>query len=132
MANNHHIVSEDEIMKFNLTRTDMRGKEYSQQQMREELNRRMGYSKAAAMLRALCDGINPPIIKVRRGVYAVNPKPVFKDRLQLSWDEYTKFANPQNYKNGKHEPNVSVEQAIKILKEAGYKVLKPVTQYKEI
>ena len=127
-----HEVDEQEIMRFNLFRENLKGKEFNQTEMREELHSKLGYSKAAAMLRALSNGVNPPVLKVKRGVYCVNPKAVYKERLQTVWDEYTKMANPQCYKNGKHEHPVSIEQAIKVLKEAGYKVLKPIVQYEEI
>jgi hypothetical protein len=129
---NHHVVDDQEIMRFNLTREILKGREFNQSEMREELNKKLGYSKAAAMLRALCNGTNPPILKIKRGVYCINPKPVFKERLQLAWDEYTKMANPQCYKTGKHEHPISIDQAIKVLKDAGYKILKPITEYKEI
>lgn len=126
------MVDEQEITRFNWTRDNLKTKEFSQSEIREELKKKMGYSKAAGMLRALCEGPNAPILKVKRGVYVFNPKPVYKERLQTCWDLYTKYANPQNYRTGVHQPNVSINQAIKILKDAGYKVLKPITQYEEI
>ena len=128
----HHIVDEQEITRFNWTRDNLKGREFNQVEIREELHKKMGYSKAAGMLRALCDGANPPILKIKRGVYCFNPKPVYIERLQTVWDVYTKYANPQNYKNGKHEHHVSIEQAIKVLKDAGYKILKPTVQYEEV
>lgn len=126
-----HEVDDQEVMRFNLKRENVKGKEFNQAEMRETLHTSLGYSKAAGMLRALSNGVNPPIIKIRRGVYCFNPKPVYKERLQTAWEEYTKMANPQCYKNGKHEHPVSIDQAIKVLKDAGYKVLRPVTQYEE-
>lgn len=129
---NNHIVDEQEILRFNMMRENLSGKEFNRTQMLEELKKKMAYNKSDAILRALSDGVNPPIIKVRRGVYCMNPKPVYRDRLQTAWETFTKFANPQNYKTGAYKQAIPIEEAIKVLKEAGYKVLKPVVQYEEI
>ena len=99
--------------------------------MRQEL-KVLGYVNHGTFLKAMTNGVNPPIVKPKRGVYCFSPKPVFIERLQTVWDEYTKIANPRKYKSDKCEEVVSIETAIKVLKEAGYKVLKPVTQYEEI
>lgn len=131
---NHHLVTDDEISRFNLTRENLKNKKFNNEEIRNELNKKMGYTKAWALLRALCEGPNPPVIKQERGVYVFNTKPVYKERLQTCWDLYTKYVNPQNYKNGKYEKTstLSIEEAIEVLKKAGYKILKPVTQYEEI
>ena len=86
-------------------------------------------SSSSKFLTAITSGINPPIIKVKYGVYAVNQKPVDKERLQTVFDEYVKlnYIHFVKYKKKK----ISIEQAIYVLKNAGYKVLKPVTQYEE-
>ena len=129
---NKHVVTDSEVAAFNMFRKNIEGKEFSQSEMRDELKKKLNYSRAAAMLRALSDGVNAPIVKVRRGVYVANQKPVYKERLQTCWDTYTKYANPQDYKTGEHQHVCTIEQAIKRLKDAGYKVLKPVTQYEEV
>lgn len=120
-----HIVSKIEVARFNEMREKLIVQELSLNQIREQLNECMGYSKAYAMLRALCEGENPPIIRVRRGVYCVSPHPVYIQRLQTCWDMYTRFANPQYYKDGKFKYPISIESAIQLLKEAGYKIFAP-------
>lgn len=129
----HKVVSDNDISLFNIFRDNMKGKEMSRQDIKKALHKELGYVEHDSFLKALCDGVNPPIIRIRRGVYVVSPKPVFKDRLQVAFDTYTKCANPRNYTaTGKYEEKISIEKAIKVLKDAGYKVLKPITQYEEI
>ena len=132
-APNKHEVDEQEIAKFNLTRENLKGKEFNQAEIREKIHKMLGYSHDTKMLRALCDGVNPPILKIRRGVYCFNPKPVFKDRLQTVWDTYTKFSISKN-KCFEESPDQTalIKDAIMLLKNAGYKVLKPITQYEEV
>lgn len=129
---NHHVVTDDEIRQFNLMRENKKGKEFSRTEMKDTLSRLMGYTKADALLRALCDGINPPVVKLSRGKYMFAKEPVFRDRLQTAWDAYTKFANPQKYKTGNYADTVSVETCIKVLKEHGYRIQKPVTKWEEV
>lgn len=126
-----HVVDEQEIQRFNWKREVNVGREFSQKEMRQEL-KVLGYAGHGAFLKAITSGVNPPIVKPKRGVYCFSPKPVFIERLQTVWDTYTTTANPRNYKSGKYEEVVSIETAIKVLKEAGYKVLKPTVQYEEI
>ena len=128
---NKHVVDDQEITRFNWKRESAAQKEFNNKEIIEEL-KKLGYTGHNAFLKAMTNGVNPPIIKPKRGVYCFNPKPVFRDRLQLAWDEYTKIANPKNYKSGEYKETCSIERAIEILKEAGYKVLKPITQYEEI
>ena len=128
---NKRVVDDQEILRFNLTRENKGQTEFKRVQMLEELHR-LGYPKHDSILRAFSAGVNPPILRIARGVYVFNPKPVFKDRLQTALEEYTKLANPKNYKNGQYEEVLSEEQCIKFLKSKGYKILKPVTEYEEI
>ena len=123
---NKHLVQEEEFVAFNRTREQQVGKTFNRTEIVETLGK-LGYSQNAQMLVAMTSGVNPPILKVSRGKYAFNPKPVYKDRLQTAWNTYTHI-NKRN-----HDQAVpSIKQAIEVLKKAGYKVLKPITQYEEI
>lgn len=126
-----HVVSNSEIAQFNMVRLNLAQKQMSRTELKEQMKQKMGYHMHDMMIKAMCTGPNPPIIRVARGLYVVNPEPVHIKRLQTAWDTYTKCANPRHYKSGQYELKPTIEQAIKVLKEAGYKVLKPVTQYEE-
>ena len=93
----------------------------------------MGYCTSGIFIKAITNGVNPPVIKVARGRYVFNPQPVHIDRLQQVWKDYRV--------NGKNRPAKSVDarelesainRAIALLKNNGYKVLKPTTQYEEV
>ena len=129
MANksNKHIVDDQEILRFNLMRENLLGREFSAKEMKQHLKDKMGYKSGEETLRALCDGINPPIIKVRRGVYAVNPKPIYKNRLQTAMDIKTKHTYTPKSKG-----DMTVEEAINLLKSKGYKIYVPLVEYKEV
>lgn len=129
MANksNKHIVDDQEILRFNLMRENLLGKEFSAKEMKQHLKDKMGYKSGDETLRALSDGVNPPIIKVRRGVYAVNPKPVYKNRLQTAMDIKTKHTYTP-----KSKVDMTVEEAINLLKGKGYKIYVPLVEYKEV
>jgi hypothetical protein len=110
----------------------MKGKILSRNEMKAALHKELAYTNHDSLLKALSSGVNPPIVRVSRGKYQVAKEPVYIKRLQTAFDEYTHCANPRCYENGKYENKPSIEQAIKVLKDAGYKVLKPVTQYEEV
>lgn len=129
------VVSEQDVLLFNAFRDYMKGKEVSRTEMLNALHKELGYTKHDSLLKALTDGINPPIVRVRRGVYRVAKDPVYIQRLQTAFDVYTKCANPRHYDAQGHydeKKRISIDDAIKVLKDAGYKVLKPVTQYEEV
>lgn len=132
MKKGKKVITERDIEQFNIFREWAKNKEFSRNEMKKALKEKVGYNGHDSLLKALCSGINPPIVRIRRGVYAVCKEPVYIQRLQTAFDEYTKCANPRNYVTGKHMIVVSIETAIKTLKDAGYKVLKPVTQYEEV
>ena len=126
------VITDQDVLLFNMFRENMKGKELSRNEMKKALHKELAYVEHDSLLKALTTGPNPPIVKVRRGVYAVAKQPVYITRLQTAFDEYTRCANPRCYENGKYEEKISIDQAIKVLKDAGYKVLKPVTQYEEV
>ena len=122
-------VDEQIILRFNLFRENALGKEFKREEMKKELKAKMNFPASDQFLMCITKCVNPPVIRVNRGVYAVNPKPVFKDRLQTVLDEYEKVIKGETARNSK---KISIEEAILVLKNAGYKVLKPVTQYEEV
>jgi len=126
------IITDQDVLLFNMFRENMKGKQLSRNEMKNALHRELGYTNHDSMLKALISGVNPPVVRVARGKYQVSKEPVYIKRLQTAFDEYTKCANPRCYENGKYEEKISIEQAIKVLKDAGYKVLKPVVQYEEV
>lgn len=126
------VITEQDVLLFNMFRENMKGKKLSRKEMKEALHKELAYTNHDSMLKALTNGINPPIVRVSRGVYQVSKEPVYIKRLQTAFDEYTHCANPRNYVTGTHVRVPSIEEAIKVLKDAGYKVLKPITQYEEV
>lgn len=132
-AKNQHVVTENEIAQFNMVRVNLAQKEMSRNELIEEFKKKMNYHMHSSFLKAITSGVNPPIIKISRGKYCVNPEPVHIARLQTVWDLYTKCANPRNYDDkGNYQQTMSIEHAIAILKQAGYKVYKPVTEFVEV
>ena len=125
-------ITQQDVLLFNMFRENMMGKQLSRNEMKAALHKELGYTNHDSMLKALTSGVNPPIVRVARGLYQVCKDPVYIVRLQTAFDTYTKVANPRCYKTGKYEDSISIEQAIKVLKDAGYKVLKPITQYEEV
>lgn len=127
---NKKIVTDEQIALFNAMRDNKKTKEFNRKEILDLL-KQLGYSRHQAVLKAMCEGENPPIIRVKMGRYVFNPKPVYKERLQLVMDNYTKIANPKNYKDGKY-CSMSEEQCIAFLKEKGYKVYRQIVRYEEV
>lgn len=120
-----HQVTREETARFNKVRAEHSGEIFTRSEMKEILAE-MGYPKYEKLLQLMATGENPPIIRVSFGKYSFNPKPVFIGRLQQVW------SNKRQYESSTPKPSVSVAEAIKILKNSGYKVLKPVTEYEEL
>lgn len=126
------VITEQDVLLFNMFRENMKGKQLSRNEMKAALHKELAYTNHDSLLKALCSGVNPPIVRVSRGKYQVAKEPVYIQRLQTAFDEYTHCANPRNYVTGSHMRVPSIEEAIKVLKDAGYRILKPITQYEEI
>ena len=123
-----HIVDEQEIMRFNLRRENENGKTYNAEEFKELL-KAMGYTTSGNLITCMVKGDNPPFIRVERGKYAFNPKPVHIQRLQKVWDEYGAIGRKLKEN---HTIKMDIVTAIEVLKANGYKVLKPITQYEEV
>ena len=134
MANktSKHVVDEQEIMRFNLRRENENGKTYSLEEFKELLHK-MGYATSGNLIKCMVSGENPPFIRMERGKYCFNPKPIHISRLQKVWDDYGLIGRNRMSHNPDHKQlELDVNRAIKLLKDLGYKVLKPVTQYEEV
>ena len=132
MKKEHHVVDEQEIKRFNLRRENEGKKIYSLEEFKELL-RKMGYATSGNLIKCMVSGTNPPFIRVERGKYAFNPNPVHITRLQKVWDDYGYIGRNRMASNPDHKQlELDVNRAIKLLKDLGYKVLKPVTQYEEV
>lgn len=92
----------------------------------------MGYATSGNWIKCICDGENPPFIRVSRGQYVFNPKPVYIERLQTVWDAYANYGKRSSSHLDEKQLKLDINNAIKLLKNLGYRVLKPVTQYEEV
>lgn len=132
MRRTHHIVDEQEIARFKARRENEGNKTYSLEEFKVLLNK-MGYATSGNLIKCMVSGVNPPFIRISRGKYAFNPKPVYIERLQKVWDDYGYIGRNRISSNpDKKQLELDVNRAIKLLKDLGYKVLKPVTQYEEV
>mgnify|MGYP007013868943 CR=1 FL=1 len=122
------VVDDKLISLFNMRRENQRGKELSRADVLKYLYE-MHFPKKDTILTALCDGKNPPIQKLRKGVYMFNGSPVYKDRLQTALDT---FYNMRKKNNAVVEPPFSEEEAIAYLKSKGYKIYRCIRHYEEV
>lgn len=126
------IVTETVINAFNIMRESAKGQTFNRVQMQEKLSH-LGFPKHNAVLKAFCEGVNPPIVRVERGVYMFAKDVVYKDRLQLAFDNYTKAANPGCYKNGRYSKRLTEEECIQFLKDTGkYEIYRVVKKLEKI
>jgi hypothetical protein len=137
MRKTHHIVDEQEIMRFNLRRENNAGKTFSTAEFKE-LIRKMGYSDNANFISCITRGVNPPFKRIERGKYAFNPIPVHISRLQTVWDEYADYgkkspkSDTESLTTVATEAEINAEKAIAFLKKMGYRILKPITNWEEV
>lgn len=130
------ILSNAQVAAFNTVRDANVSKKFSYEELKTVLKGVFSVNRTFVL--AFTNGANPPILRVERGRYAFNAKPVYKDRLQTAWNYYIDYATEHNgRKVVQTEENKSytakdVENAIAFLKKLGYRVLKPITRYEEI
>lgn len=125
-----HIVSENEITLFNTRREISKGKQFSAKEFKELL-RKMNYADSGNFIAAITRGVNPPFVRVSRGVYQFSKEPVHIKRLQQVWDEYSNYGSSRNRKKSATTEE-QIAQAIALLKENGYKVYKSIVRYEEV
>jgi len=120
-----HIVTDTEIATFNLLRVKEKNKAFTRPDIKNVLQPWCNIKISDALLQALTKGVNPPIIHISRGQFAFNPKPIHINRLQQAWNIYMKIE--LDYRLGKDQEFIN--KAIKFLKERGYKIYAPKTEY---
>lgn len=125
MAQPRHIVSQAEVAQFNKKREQMKGRELSRKELERELTN-IGYQMT--MIANLVNGVNPPIIRVSRGRYTFNPNPVHITRLQTAFNR----RHDIQYKKDSQTNENKIAAAIELLKQNGYRILKPKTEYEEV
>ena len=126
------VITDSVIAQFNAFAENVRGKEFSRQDMKEQLQQKMGWKVWDATFMALTSGVNPPILRVKRGIYTVNPKPVYKERLQTCFNELKKTNGKYQSSRDKYSLDEQIQQAINLLKNNGYKVYKSIIKYEEV
>ena len=131
MKKTHHVVDEQEILRFNMQRENKKGMTFSLEEF-QNLLKQMGYASNGNLIKCMVSGENPPFIRVERGKYTFNPNPVHIKRLQTVWDMYSyPGRNRQSSNPDQKQLELDINRAIKMLKDLGYRILKPVTQYEE-
>lgn len=134
MANNkqRHIVDEQEVKRFNWRRENNKGKTFNLTQLKTLL-KEMGYVDNGNFITCLTSGVNPPIVRVSRGVYTFAKNPVYIDRLQKVWSDYADYGNKTKQSAVEEKVEVtSISQAIELLKKHGFKIYKPTMKYEEV
>lgn len=136
-------VTEELSAHFNMFRASKVGKEFTRDEMKKMLKDLSGLNMTSdQLLLCITHGVNPPIIKVSRGKYSVNPKPVHKDRLQKTMDDYATYVNEHTInpkkraKIAEHKQNLiskeeAIAKAIALLKKEGYRIQRPETKWIE-
>ena len=137
-----HIVTEEEIKSFNKMREKLSGEKFTWKEMLEHINKWCAFPKTWCFLKTLIDGTNPPIVKLEKGSYIVNTKPVYKERLQTCWDAYSKHLKEKTDKalrtktDKKKEEQASeeeeIQRAINLLKSKGYRIQKSEIVWNEV
>lgn len=140
-------ITEDDHVLFNTLRQEHQGETFKREELKRLIVKELKFPAGEAFFIAMVSGSNPPIVQVAPGRYKFNDKPVYKDRLQKAFDDYCArvngYAEKQKAKRAKDKTvkkevvvqttsEITIEQAIATLKKAGYKILKPITQYEEI
>lgn len=136
MANNlrnkkSHEVTDDEMRALNWKRESMVGKEMSLSELKNTL-KILNLPTNGNFITALAGCENPPVIRMERGKYCFNPKPIHIDKMKLVWKNYGSYGSKKAVKAEQAHLDILIKDAIALLKNNGYKVLKPVTEYKEI
>jgi hypothetical protein len=126
-----HEVTDTEMRALNWKRESMVGKEMTLSELKETL-RTLNLPTNQNFITVLVGCENPPIIRMERGKYCFNPKPVHIDKMKLVWKNYGSYGNRKAMKAEQTSLDILIKDAIALLKNNGYKVFKPVTEYKEV
>lgn len=122
-------VTKAEIAALNTARELYQGKELSPKEAIEVL-KEAGIKANSTILKFMAEGVNPPLIKMKEGVYTFNENPIHMLRLQKVYDDTYEYCRAHMKKGASQD--LTEENCVKFLKELGYRILKPITQYEEL
>lgn len=100
--------------------------------MKSQIETKLGWKCQSYVLSALSSGVNPPIIKMKRGIYVINPKPIYKERLQTALNEAKMTCSHYNKSSRSTSKEEQIQSAINLLKQNGYRVYKSIVKYEEV
>lgn len=126
-----HQVTENEIAQFNAFRVHYQGKEMTRAEMIDAISSKtfLKVKRDGYLFNALCQGVNPPIVKIERGKYMVAKEPVHIKRMQTAIDNR---GPKKQMKSSETNDEKMIADAIAVLKNAGYKIYKPITKFEEV
>lgn len=123
MGRPRRVITQEECQRLNSLRVIYKGQALSYPQITEILKEELGW-KSYYLIQQL---ISKLFIKVDRGVYAFPKEPVFIGKIQGVFDSIAD-KRKKAYEEEKKAPEVvitnPISEAIKLLKENGYKVIK--------
>lgn len=122
-------VTKEEIAALNTARELYQGRELSTKEALEVI-REAGIKANSTILKFMAEGVNPPLIKMKEGIYTFNENPIHMLRLQKVYDDTYTYCRQHMKKSAPQD--LTEENCVKFLKELGYRILKPVTQYEEL
>lgn len=134
-----HVITKEEIARFNQVRENTRIDLTMKQLFGVFKN--MGIPINPALLKHLTAGVKAPIVRIDANKYRFAEDPVHIERLQQCYDDYHKSRcacrNKAAVITMQPEDNIFAEEkviqeAIQILKNAGYKIQRPVVTYEEV
>lgn len=119
-------VTEEIVALFNARRENNKNAEFDRNHIIIEL-KKIGIPANDSMLCALTTGVNPPIVRIKRGTYMYNKDVVYKDRLQTALNAYYS-------RKGTSKPKtLNEEDCIQFLKSTGkYEIYRVVKKLEKI
>ena len=123
--------------KFNEVRMKYAGQKLEKDQLKEIFKNEIGFYLSNKWLSVLTDNkvLNPYKLGKKKA-YIFSYSPIHKDRLHNMHTEVCKYMKEHNVKVIKEVPYIEVcdpiEEAVKLLKEQGYKIYKPTTTFEEV
>ena len=145
-----HKVTSEEIAAYNNMRRDLQGKILTINEVKENLRKTI-LPKGGSLVSYLIQGAFPALIRVDRGKYKFPEKPVHISVLQRAFDKKAKVQSKSNKKWRENkatksedtvdeiiknvdkvfELNKRIEEAAKLLKENGWLLKRPITNYED-
>jgi hypothetical protein len=126
-----HEVTENEMRALNQRREALLGQELSTDKLKTTL-KSLGYATSGNFVKCMTSGENPPIVRVRRGTYVFSLKPIHVERMRKVWHDYCFYGRNRVDSADATQLKLYISRAIALLKQQGYRVLKPITKYEEV